>query len=118
MTISPRVLLSFVSIALAMAAFAADAPDTSAEGGAPETVKVASVESVTVGADERKLTFVLLKSGSGQCYAVAPPGGEGMIAGDAYAVVAANGIPDEVRAEITKARPACKVVDVVARVAK
>jgi hypothetical protein len=61
---------------------------------------------------------MLVKSESGQCYAVAPPGGEGMTAGDAYAVVAATDVSDVTRAEMTKDHPNCKVVDVVARIAK
>jgi len=45
-------------------------------------------------------------------------GSGGMTAGDSYAVVAATGVSDFARAEMTKGHPDCKVVDVVARVAK
>jgi len=119
MTISPRVLLSCMSFVLATAAFAADPPAASDQGGgAPETVKVASAETVAAGAAEHKFAFVLIKTESGRCFAVAPPGGEGMTAGDSYAVVAATGVSDFARAEMTKGHPDCKVVDVVARIAK
>jgi hypothetical protein len=117
MTTALRVLLTCVSFVFATVALAADPPDTSDQAGAPETVKVASAE--TVNADEQHtFAFTLVKSASGKCYAVTPPGGEGITAGDAYAVVAATGVSDETRAEMTKGHPDCKVVDVVARVAK
>lgn len=112
MTMSPRVLFCCVSMAFATAAFAVDEP------GAPETVKVASAEAMSGGAGEGKFTFMLVKSEAGKCYAVAPPGGEGMTAGDAYIVVAADGVPEDALAEMKKGHPDCKVVDVVARVAK
>jgi hypothetical protein len=118
MTTSPRVLLSCVSFVFATAALAADPPSASDQPGAPETVKVASAESVSAGTDDSKISFTLVKSGSGKCYLVAPPGGEGMTAGDAYAVVAATDVPDATRSEMTKGHPNCKVVEVVARVAK
>jgi hypothetical protein len=118
MTTFPRVLLSCVSFVFATAALAADPPSASDQPGAPETVKVASAESVSVGADDNKITFTLVKSESGTCYVVAPPGGEGMTAGDAYAVVAATDVSDAMRAEMTKGHANCKVVEVVARVAK
>lgn len=119
MTMSPRVLLAGASFAFAANALAADppaAPDRS--GSAPETVRVASTESVAAGQEGRKFAFVLVKSESGACYAIAPPGGEGMTAGDRYAVVPANDVSDATRAEMTKDHPTCKVVDVVARIAR
>ena len=120
MTTSPRVLFFCVSFVLAAAAFAADPPDVSGiadQGTAPETIKVASTESVAAGAPDRKFAFVLIKAESGQCYAVVPPGGEGMVAGDSYAVVAATDADPATRNFMTKDHPGCKVVDVVARVA-
>lgn len=115
MTISPCNLIFCVSMAIATTAFAADPPD---QPGAPETVRVASTESVSVGSEAQKFAFMLVKSDAGKCYAVTPPGGEGMTAGDSYAVVAATGVSDFARAEMTKGHPDCKVVDVVARIAK
>jgi hypothetical protein len=109
--------LSFV---LATAALAADPPDVSSiadQGAAPETIKVASAESVAAGETDHKFAFVLIKSESGKCYAVVPPGGEGMVAGDSYAVVAATDADQATRDFMTKDHPTCKVVDVVARVA-
>lgn len=115
MTISPRNLIFCVSMAIATTAFAADPPD---QPGAPETVRVASAESVSVGSEAQKFAFMLVKSDAGKCYAVTPPGGEGMTAGTAYIVVAAAGVPDDVLAAMTKSHPGCNIVDVVARVAK
>jgi hypothetical protein len=119
MTISPRVLLTCISFVFATVAIAADPPSAPDQGGgAPQTVKVASAESIAAGAEDHKFAFVLIKSDSGECFAVAPPGGEGLMADDSYAVVAATGVSDFERAEMTKGRANCKVVDVVARVAK
>jgi hypothetical protein len=121
MTISPRVLPCCLSFAVATAALAADPPDVSSvadQGSAPETVKVASAESVAAGAPDRKFAFVIIKSEAGQCYAVVPPGGEGIVAGDSYALVAATDADQTTRDFMTKDHPNCKVVDVVARVAK
>jgi hypothetical protein len=112
MTISPRVVLFCVSLAIAAPVFAAD------ESGAPETIRVASTESVAAGAEGHRFAFVLIKSATGACYSVVPPGGEGMVAGDAYAVVGASQIDDTTRAEMSKGHADCKIVEVVARVAK
>ena len=121
MTMSPRVLPCCLSFAFATAALAADPPDVSGiadQGAAPETVKVASAETVAAGAPDRKFAFVILKSEAGQCYAVVPPGGEGIVAGDSYAVVPATDADAATREFMTKGHSNCKVVDVVARVAK
>lgn len=115
MTIAPRLLFSCLSMTFATAAFSADPSDAP---GAPETIRVASVESVAAGEEGRKFAFKLVKTEAGACYAVVPPGGEGMLAGDSYAVVAAADIDDATRAALSKDRPTCRVVEVVARVAK
>jgi hypothetical protein len=118
MTISPRVLLACVSFACATAALAVDPPMAIDQGSAPETVKVVSAETASAGTGEQAFSFALIKSDSGQCYAVVPPGGAGVVAGDTYAVVASTDTSDPRRADMQKAHPTCKVVEVVARLAK
>jgi hypothetical protein len=118
MATSLRFLLSCLPFVFATAALAADPPGATDQPGAPETMKVASVESANAGTGDDAFAFTLVKSESGRCYAVAPPGGEGMTAGESYAVVAATDMSDVMRAGIAKDHPDCKVVDVVARVAK
>jgi Tfp pilus assembly protein PilW len=117
MTKALRIVLLSAPFAFASAAFAAD-PPSSDQAAAPETVKVASAESVAAGDADHRFAYMLVKSESGQCYAIAPPGGEGMTAGDRYMVVAATDVSEATRAEMTKGHAHCKVVNVVARVAK
>ncbi len=117
MTIRSRVAIATL-LAFDAAAFAAfpDAALAADEPGAPHTIKVAAAESVEEGeAGERRSTFMLVHSDQGTCYAVAPPGGEGMVAGDSYVVVQASGVDDALKQKLTSDHPGCAIVDVVAR---
>jgi hypothetical protein len=118
MTIAPRVLFACAVLAAAAPAFADDTSDLVSAGGTPETITVASADSAAIGAEDHRITFVVVKAENGACYAVLPPGGEGIVAGDRYAVVAANDVTDAMRADLAKAHRDCKPVNVVARIAK
>ena len=118
MTISARALTVCVSLAVTSAAPAVEPPLAVDQGAAPETIRVTSAEAVAAGEEGHKFAFMLIKADSGRCYAVVPPGGEGMAAGDAYAVVAASDVDDTTRTLMTKDHPGCTVVNVVARVAR
>ena len=101
---------------LALAAAASIVPSAADEPGKPQTIKVASAEAVAEGeAGERRTTFTLVHTDAGACYAIAPPGGEGLDAGDAYIVVPASDVDDALRQKLAKDHPGCKLVDVVAR---
>jgi hypothetical protein len=104
-------------LALAAAAsFVPSAANAADEPGKPETIKVASAEAVAEGAaGERRTTFTLVHTDEGACYAIAPPGGEGLDAGAAYIVVPASDVDDALRQKLAKDHPDCKLVDVVAR---
>lgn len=100
---------------LASSACIADEPSA----GAPQTIKVAAAEPVAEGAQgERSTTFMLVQSEQGTCFAIAPPGGEGMLAGESYVVVAASGVDDALRQRLATDHPGCVLVDVVARAMK
>jgi hypothetical protein len=108
-------LLAFAATAsiVTPAANAADEP------GAPQTIKVAAAELVEEGAaGERRATFVIVHDDQNACFAIAPPGGEGIDAGDGYVVVPASGVDDALKRKLAKDHPGCKLVDVVARAVK
>jgi hypothetical protein len=96
---------------LASAACIADEPS-----GAPQTIKIVSADVIQEGAaGDRRSTFTLVQSEQGTCYAIAPPGGEGMIAGESYAVVPSNSVDDALKQKLAADHPKCAIVDVVAR---
>ena len=89
------------------------------EPGAPQTIKVAAAEPVEEGAaGDRHTTFTLAHTDENACFAIAPPGGEGIEAGEAYVVVAASDVDDALKEKLAKDHPGCKIVDVVARAMK
>jgi hypothetical protein len=88
-------------------------------GGAPQTIRIVSATVVEEGAaGDRQSTFTLVEAEKGTCYAIAPPGGEGLDAGDAYVVVPASDVDAALRERLAKDHPDCKLVDVVARAVK
>ena len=113
MTILVRLSLC-ASLMLAPAACIADEPS-----GAPQTIKIVSSDVVQEGAaGDRHSTFTLVQSEQGKCYAIAPPGGEGMVAGESYVVVAASSVDDALKQRLATDHPGCMIVDVVARAMK
>lgn len=113
MTILVRISLC-TSLILASTACIADEPS-----GAPHTISIVSADIVHEGADgDRRSTFTLVQSEQGKCYAIAPPGGEGLAAGDSYVVVAASDVDDALRQRLATDHPGCALVDVVARAVK
>jgi hypothetical protein len=89
------------------------------ESGAPQTIRIATTEPVEEGvAGERRATFVLAHTDQNACFAIAPPGGEGIEVGDAYIVVAASQVDEPLKQQLAKDHPGCKLVDVVARSVK
>ena len=103
-------------------AFPATAPSVpsiataAGEPGAPQTITIAAVEPVEEAVTgERRATFVLAHTREGACFAIAPPGGEGIEAGDAYIVVPASQVDEALKQKLTKDHPGCTLVDVVAR---
>ncbi len=104
----PATLLVFV--AMLSVANAADAP------GSPQTIRIAAAETVEEGAaGERRATFTLVHTDENACFAIAPPGGEGLDAGAAYIVVPASDVDDALKQKLATDHPGCKLVDVVAR---
>lgn len=113
MTILVRISLC-TSLIVASTACIADE-----SSGAPQAIKIVSADVVQEGAaGDRHSTFTLVQSEQGKCYAIAPPGGEGMIAGESYVVVAANDIDDALKHRLATDHPGCTLVDVVARSVK
>jgi hypothetical protein len=87
--------------------------------GAPQTVRIVSASVIEEGAaGDRQSTFTLVQSEKGSCYAIAPPGGEGIVAGDSYVVVAATSVDDALKQRLATDHPGCMLVDVVARAMK
>lgn len=87
--------------------------------GAPQSIKIVSADVVEEGAKgDRQSTFTLVQSEQGKCYAIAPPGGEGMVAGERYVVVAASDVDDALKQRLAADHPGCALVDVVARAAR
>src|SRR6185312_12699252 len=106
----PATLFALVASACALPspARAADEP------GAPQTIRIASAEPVEEGvAGERRGTFVLVRTDHDACFAIAPPGGEGLEAGDAYVVVPASQVDEALKQKLAKDHPGCTLVDVV-----
>ena len=119
MTIRPIALVSAL-LALAAIPCAAQAPDVAtaidANGAAPQKIKIVDAQPVEEGEPgERRTTFVIVHSDQGACFAIAPPGGEGMVAGDGYVVVPASGVDDALKQKLAADHPKCTIVDVVAR---
>ena len=114
MTILVRISLGAASM-LASTACIAD------EGrqGAPQTIRIVSADVVEEGAaGDRQSTFTLVQAEQGKCYAIAPPGGEGVLAGESYVVVAASDVDDALKQRLATDHPGCTLVDVVARAMK
>ena len=110
---------AFLPLALVAAASAAPSRATADEPGAPQTIKVAAAEPIEEGAaGDRHTTFTLAHTDENACFAIAPPGGEGIEAGEAYVVVAASDVDDALKEKLAKDHPGCKIVDVVARAMK
>lgn len=113
MTIPVRLLLC-TPLMLARTACIADEPS-----GAPQTIRIVSADVVQEGAaGDRHSTFTLVESEQGKCYAIAPPGGEGMVAGESYVVVASSDVDDALKQRLATDHPGCALVDVVARAMK
>jgi hypothetical protein len=105
----PSLMLAF-TVASATGEKPADAPST------PQTIRIVAAEVIEEGAPgDRQWTFTLISAESGACYAIAPPGGEGISAGDSYIIVAASDVDDAIRSKLAVDRPGCAIVDVVAR---
>ena len=114
MTILVRLLLVASSILASTACIADELP-----AGAPQTIRVVSANVVEEGAaGDRQSTFTLVQSDQSKCYAIAPPGGEGLVAGEAYVVVAASDVDDALKKRLASDHPGCTLVDVVARARK
>ena len=87
--------------------------------GAPQSIRIVSADVVEEGTKgDRQSTFTLVQSEQGKCYAIAPPGGEGMVAGESYVVVAATSVDDALKQRLASDHPGCVVADVVARAMK
>ena len=87
--------------------------------GAPQTIRIVSADVVEEGAaGDRQSTFTLVQAEKGQCFAIAPPGGEGLVAGESYVIVAASDVDDALRHRLATDHPGCTLVDVVARAMK
>jgi hypothetical protein len=114
MTILARLPLC-ASLMLASTACIAD----ESAPGAPQTIRIASVDTIEEGAaGDRQSTFRLVQSEQNKCYAIAPPGGEGMLAGESYVIVAASDVDDALKQRLATDHPGCAPVDVVARAMK
>jgi len=114
MTILVRNSLIAASIFASTACIADELPS-----GTPQAIRVVSADVVEEGTKgDRQSTFTLVQSEQGKCYAIAPPGGEGIEAGEAYVVVAASDVDDALKEKLAKDHPGCKIVDVVARAMK
>ena len=106
-----------LAVALMLAGTACIADELPA--GAPQTVRIVSADVVEEGAaGDRQSTFTLVQSDQKKCYAIAPPGGEGIVAGESYVVVAASSVDDALRQRLATDHPGCVLVDVVARAMK
>jgi hypothetical protein len=114
MTILVRIPLC-VSLILASDACIGDEPPP----GTPQTIRIVSADVVEEGAaGDRQSTFTLVQSDASRCYAIAPPGGEGIAAGESYIVVAASDVDDALKKRLATDHPGCLLVDVVARAVK
>jgi len=114
MTILVRISLTASLILAGSVCIADELPS-----GAPQTVRIVSANVVEEGAaGDRQSTFTLVQSEQGKCYAIAPPGGEGMVAGESYVVVAATSVDDGLKQRLATDHPGCMLVDVVARAMK
>jgi hypothetical protein len=111
-----RSILAMSSLVLTSAvALAADKTPPQAPS-APQTIRIVAAEVIEEGEPgDRQWTFTLVSAESGACYAIAPPGGEGIAAGGSYIIVAASDVDDAIRAKLAADRPNCAIVDVVAR---
>lgn len=113
MTIRPMLAIPALMLTFAVSAAdqkVADAPNT------PKTIRIVAAEAIEEGEPgDRQWTFTLISAESGACYAIAPPGGEGIEAGDAYIVVPASQVDEALKQKLTKDHPGCTLVDVVAR---
>jgi hypothetical protein len=113
MTIRPMLAIPALMLTFAVSAAdqkAADAPNT------PKTIRIVAAEAIEEGEPgDRQWTFTLISAESGACYAIAPPGGEGISPGDSYIIVAATDVDDAIRRKLAVDRPNCAIVDVVAR---
>ena len=116
----PRFAIHATLLALAAtASIVPSAARAAADPGAPQTIKIGATEAVEEGvAGERRATFVLVHTEQGACFAIAPPGGEGIEEGDAYIVVPASQVDEALKQKFTKDHPGCTLVDVVARSVK
>lgn len=109
-------LFALLACAAPVAAAAADESRPGDTSDAPTTITVTEAEPVEEGEPgDRRSTFVIVQTEQGACYAVAPPGGEGMVAGESYLVVAASDVDDALKQKLAVDRPGCVLVDVVAR---
>ena len=87
--------------------------------GAPQSIRIVSADVVEEGAKgDRQSTFTLVQSEQGKCFAIAPPGGEGMMAGESYVVVATGDVDDALKQRLATDHPGCALVEVVARTMK
>jgi hypothetical protein len=110
-----------VRISLGAASMLASTAGIADEGspGAPQTIRIVSADVVEEGAaGDRQSTFTLVQAEQGKCFAIAPPGGEGMLAGESYVVVAASDVDDALKQRLATDHPGCTLVDVVARAMK
>jgi hypothetical protein len=116
MTIRPMLAIPALLLAFAVSAAGpkpVDAPT------APKTIRIVAAEVIEEGEPgDRQWTFTLISAESGACYAIAPPGGEGVTAGDSYIIVAATDVDEAIRTKLAVDRPNCAIVDVVARAVK
>ncbi|HEY6894901.1 MAG TPA: hypothetical protein VI258_12080 [Rhodanobacteraceae bacterium] len=114
MTILVRLSL-FASAILASSACIGD----ELPAGAPQSIKIVSADVVEEGEKgDRQATFTLVQTEQGKCYAVAPPGGEGIVAGESYVVIASSDVDGALRERLATDHPGCAIVEVVARAMK
>jgi hypothetical protein len=105
----------FASAMLASGACIAD----ELKPGAPQSIRIVSADVVEEGAKgDRQATFTLVQAEQGRCYAIAPPGGEGMVAGESYVVVATSDVDEALKQRLAADHPGCTLVEVVARTMK
>lgn len=114
MTILVRLSL-FATAILASSACIGDEPSP----GAPQSIKIVSADVVEEGEKgDRQSTFTLVQTERGTCYAIAPPGGEGIVAGESYVVVASSDVDGTLKQRLATDHPGCAIVEVVARAMK
>jgi hypothetical protein len=97
---------------------AAIAADASGDPPPPTMVDVKTTEVFDAGTTKGNpnAAFAIVNAAETPCYAIAPPSGAGVLAGERYALAPNADVPDELRKSIVARYPKCTIVDAVARV--